>query len=108
MAPNGRAAFARPFHLGFGGMRLQGRLFAATHVPNRQHFERVGRDTVIDEVSNAADQQSANAFGPCALVGSADAGLLYQQSQGVANVCTNGAWRCWSVFGPPFSGLADM
>ena len=89
-------------------MRLQGRLFAAAHVPNRQHFECVGCNTVVDEVSNATYQQTANAFGPCTFVGGADAGLLCQQSQGFAKVCANSTWRGWSVFGPPFSGFTDL
>jgi hypothetical protein len=42
------------------------------------------------------------------IVGGANAGLLCQQSQGFANVCTNGTWRAWSIFDPPFSGLTYL
>ena len=89
-------------------MRLQQRLFAAAHVPKRQDFKCLGYDAVIDEIPNAAYQQTANIFGPAAFVRDADTRLPSQQSQGFTNIGTNGAWRCWSIFRPPFSGLTDM
>jgi len=93
-------------HDGFVGvMKLQGGLFATAHVPNCQHFECFGCDTVVDKVPNSTDKQAANSFGPGTLIGGTDAGLLCQESQGFANVCTNRTWCGWPVFGPPFSGL---
>ena len=84
----------------FGVMCLQGRLFAAAHMPNCQHFECFGCDAVVNEIPNATNQQAANAFDPGALVGSAEAGLLCQQYQGFADIYTNCTWCRWSIFGP--------
>ena len=93
---------------GFGIMQLQQRLSTAVHVPKRQDFKCFGCNAVINEIPNAAYQQTANIFGPASLVGNANTWLLSQQSQGFTNIGTNGTWRCWSIFGPPFSGLMDM
>ena len=73
----------------FGAMCRQGRLFAAAHMPNCQHFECFGCDAVVNEIPNATNQQAANAFGPGTLVGSAKAGLPCQQYQGFADIYTN-------------------
>ena len=59
-------------------MRLKGRLFATAHMPNSQDFDCFWCDAVVNEVTNATYQQTADTLSLGTHIGGADARLLCQ------------------------------
>lgn len=77
-------------------------------MPERNNFEELPANSVVDEVPYPAKMKPANDFGSLDFDLRANAWLIHQQSQGRLKVFANGTRRGRSVFCPPLRGFLDL
>jgi hypothetical protein len=78
---------------GFGLTASQGGLLTAADMPDSQYINRVRRDTVVNEVPDAPNQQAPDAREACSSVFGANSGLLSQYCEALPNVISDRAGR---------------
>ena len=77
-------------------------------MPESNDFEKVSTDTVVNEVPNAGEVQSANHVGADRFNLGAYAGFFNEQSKGSLNILADSANGGRTILGPPLRCTLDF